>query len=574
MKKIFISILALLMTSQAIAQVANWIIHPDYDSIYFASGANLIITDSVNEKIVWSLDGKRLFKTADKLYSFSENFAVTTKQDSEEITGFYSIDGNFTPLENCFVAHDYPYFFDGYLVVKKNDKYYFSDTKGQLNKHGVVTAFPFHNGFASCRDYKNPEKPKDKDIYNFLIDRDMKKQSFSFDGKDLDDLEFISSVNDQGIGIVVAKHKVYYFKGKKELELVPEENDSKKQAKLNNKISECLIALDNSEFVLYMNNEFSCLFDARMVPLEIGPNMRRVPFETIRTTKEKKTSPLVIVKKNDLFGFSIDGVEILPPQFEAIYERFGDEAFVKTSGKLGLLHISKDDIFRPTINNGKDIGFRHQTFNTTIRLDMPSCIPSEKTFIESLDTICVIDQITKEDKNTTRGNYIQYTKCTLLFPNDLTDEISEIIYPIQIVSDGIKFPIVELKVNAWHYKYFTIHINESEKTVNKGTASFTFDIIAERFSDDDVYPFIVNIIVDSTLYSELEPLSSTHYKCTVFDLKEGSNDITIEVLEKGCPPISSPYRLIYKKPSAKNKHKESLDIKKKTEEDEVIYYPY
>ena len=56
MKKVFISILALLMASQIRAQVAHWAIHPYYDSIYFAVGANLIITDSLNEKMVWTLD--------------------------------------------------------------------------------------------------------------------------------------------------------------------------------------------------------------------------------------------------------------------------------------------------------------------------------------------------------------------------------------------------------------------------------------------------------------------------------------------------------------------------------------
>ena len=95
--------------------------------------------------------------------------------------------------------------------------------------------------------------------------------------------------------------------------------------------------------------------------------------------------------------------------------------------------------------------------------------------------------------------------------------------------------------------------------------TFTFDLIAERFPGDDVYPFTVNIVTDS-LYSECEALSGTRYKCTISDLKEGLNEITIEVLENGCSPISTGFSLTYNKPSAKNKHKESVNIKKKTEE--------
>jgi hypothetical protein len=575
MRKSIIILLVLLMASQVNAQVAHWIIHPDYDSIYFASGANLIITDSLNETIVWTPDGKRLFKTSDKLYPFEEGFAVATEKNSDKITGFYAVNGKFIPLENCSIAHDYPYFSDGYLTVKNGNSYYFANSKGELNKNGIINAYPFHHGFSSCNN-TNPDRPKE--TYNFLINTDRQKLAFSYNGKTFshDDLEFISSVNDEGIGIVVAKHKVYYFKGERELEPVlfatDENGDSEKQAKLDGKISKCLVELDNSDFILYMecgkskSDEFSCRFNSRLVPLEIGPTSHRIPFQILQTTKEKQNSPLKITRKNNLFGCSINGIVILPEQFEAIYDCFGHKAFVKTSGKQGLIHIVEDKKFEPQLNERNAIGFRHQTFNTTLRLDMPSYIPSETTYIESLDPNCSIDQISREFKNTPRGNSIQYTKgCTLNFPDNLDENMTEITYPFQIVSDGIRFPVFELITNAWHYKYITIQVNESGKAINKGKVTFTFDLIAERFPGDDVYPFTVNIVTDS-LYSECEALSSTRYKCTIFDLKEGLNEITIEVLENGCSPISTGFNLTYNKPSSKNKHKESVNIKKKTEE--------
>ena len=575
MRKIITILLVLLMASQVNAQMAHWIIHPNYDSIYFASGANLIITDSLNETIVWTPDGKRLFRTSDRLYPFEEGFAVATKQNSDKITGFYAVNGNFIPLEDCSVAHDYPFFSDGYLTVKKGNSYYFANQKGELNKKGIIMAYPFHHGFSSC---KSTHPDKHKETYNFLINTEKQKLPFSFNGKEFspDDMEFISSVNDEGIGIVVAKHKVYYFKGETELEPVlfatDENGESRKQAKLDGKISECLVELDNSDFILYMEcgrskpYQFSCRFNSRLIPLEIGSTSHRISFQRLQTTKEKQNSPLKITKKNNLFGCSINNIEILPEQFEAIYDCFGHKVFVKTSGKQGLICITEDKSFNPLINDGKEIGFRHQTFNTTLRLDMPSYIPSATTYIESLDPNCSIDQISREFKNTSRGNSIQYTKgCTLNFPDNLDENMTEITYPIQIVSDGIKFPVFELKTKAWHYKYITIQVNDSENTIKKGKVTFTFDLIAEKFPGDDVYPFTVNIVTDS-LYSECEALSSTRYKCTISDLKEGLNEITIEVHEKGCSPISTIFSLTYNKPSARNKHKESVNIKKKAEE--------
>lgn len=592
MKKLFILILAQLMAGQISAQVANWIIHPDYDSIYFFSESNFIITDSVNEKIVWTSDGKRLFMTSDRVYPFSEGLAVTTEQKSDIITGFYNLKGEFTPLEgNCSVAHDYPYFSDGYLVVKRNDKYYFADTKGQLNKHGVVLAYPFNHGYASCCDYKNPDKPKDKDTYNFLINRNMQIQTLSFNGKDFsrDDLEFISSINNQGVGIIVAKRKVYYFKCKKELEpvFVTGKDHNSKQAKINGKVSESL-SLANSDYLLYMKDQYSCLFNTMMIPMEIGPNLNRVPFDTNHTIKEEKSSPLHITEKNSLFGFSIDGVNILPPQFEAIHKCVNNDAFVKTSGKQGMLHISKDDNFHATINGKKEICFRHRNTLAKMRVDMPSYIPSEKTFINSLDTSCNIIKASWKDNKTPEGNSIEYD-CELDFPvklfnytienpNNPKQETIPIVYPIQIISDGIKFLVVNLETNVWYFKSITIDIDESSKTVNKGTGTFTFDVNTERLSKDDYYPLTVEIEADSSyLNPECLPFTSNNsrYKGIVHDLEEGANDITIKILEDGCPPILIPHTITYTKPSAKNKYKkEGIVIKKKTEEEEDLHFLY
>ena len=597
MKKEILILLVLLIAGQINAQVAHWVIHPNYDSIYFASGANLIITDSINEKIVWTLDGKPLFKTPYHLHPFCEGFAVATEQNSDIIAGFYNPDGKFTPVdENCSIAHNYPYFSNGYLLVQKEGKYFFVDVKGQLHGHngqGFLSAYPFHHGYASCRNYKNPDKPKDKEIYNFLIKPINNKlqilSTFSFSDKTFsqDDVEFISSVNDEGIGIIVAKHKVYYFKGEKELKPVfttPEENNLKHQVKLDGKVSEYLIQLINSDYVLYMNNEFSCLFNARMVPLEIGPNLKRIPFETAHTTKQKKTSPLTTTKdkEKNLFGLTIDGIEMLPPQFEAVYERFDNNVFVKTSGKQGLVRILKDEKFLPTINGRKEICFRHRFFDTNISIIMPAFIPSDKTIIESLDTSCIIDETSWIPKKTLQSNSINYD-CRLNFPKDLYDyalkypdnpkqETIKIQYPIQIISDGIRLPVIGLEAEVWYFKYLTIDINESSKTVNNGVGTFTFDIKAVMmFSDDDIYPLDVNIIADS-LYPEPDceqlPSNNRRYKGIVYNLDEGPNDITIKIEEKGCPPILYPHIITYTKPSPKNKHKkEDIEIKKKTEEE-------
>lgn len=576
MKKLIILFLVLLSATQTRAQVARWIIPPCYDSIYFATGADLIVTDSLDEKVVWTREGTRLFKTSSTLYPFKEGITVITEKNSSRIMGFYTTEGKFTPLDNCDVAHNYPYFSDGYMLVKKENLYYFVNTEGVLNKRGIPLAYPFSNGYSSCIDYKNVDKPKE--TVRLLMNKNKDYFRFSYDGKVIspDDIEFISSVNDENLGVVVAKHKVYYFEGEgKELRPMfarSEETNLKMQARLVGKISECMTELENSN-ILYANcgksEQISILFNAQMVPMEMRYNVDHRVFKTKSEQKRDLSSPITKSKKGNLIGLFVDGTMVLPAQFEAVNTCFGNDAFVKLSGKQGMLRVSKDEHFELTINKGKDIAFRHQTFETTIRLDMPASIPAGNTYIESVKSnlSCTIDPKSIDYKNTSNGNYVQYD-CTLGIPSSLPDEITELSYPMQIVSDGLRFAETEMKVNAWHCKYLNVDIIKSETTISNGTVSFTFNINAERLPNEDFYPISVNIMLDSVYPEpELQKISETRYKCTVMNLIPGANYITIAILEQGCPPTLAPYTFKYTKPSAKNKHKEQIDIMKKTEDE-------
>ena len=586
MKKSIFSFLLLLLASQIHAQVGYWIIPPHYDSIYFATGANLIITDSLDQKIVWTLEGKRLFKTADDLHPFSDGLAVATKKESDEIIGFYSTNGAFTPIENCKVANDYPFYVDVYMAVKRNNKYFFVDTKGKLNERGIIKAYPFHNGHALCIDYKNPEKPRD--AYNFLINKDKERIVFTYNGRNIspDDVEFISSMNDEGLCIVVARHLVYYFVGEgQELRPVfarPEEPDLKRQAKLKGRVAECLTSLDNANYTLIANcgktDQISIRFDSRLVPLEFWCNADRQSYRTNITTRETPNSPITTSKKDGRYDLSLDGIQILPEQFEAIYDRFGENAFVKLSGKQGLIRVSKEK-FQLTINNDQEIGFRHKTFETTIRLKMPHFIPIDNTMIEMADSNfeCEIDPTTRMAKKTQSGNFIEY-HCNLTIPQNLSDEITEFdhpyLYPFQIYSDGIKFPIYYAKVKAWYVKHFIINIVESEtKIVKQGSISFTLDINDQKAIDDKFDYHKIAKIVPDTLDYDYKKISDTRYEFQVENLNYGINDLTIEVMEEGCPPSTFDMRINYAKPSPKTRNKEKVEVKKKSKEeiDEPVF---
>lgn len=79
---------------------------------------------------------------------------------------------------------------------------------------------------------------------------------------------------------------------------------------------------------------------------------------------------------------------------------------------------------------------------------------------------------------------------------------------------------------------------------------------------ETIYPTNINILTDSLEY-EQEKLSEIRYKCKVLGLREGLNNITIQIIEQGCPPASFPLEITYTKPSLRTK-KENVEIKKVT----------
>ena len=230
--------------------------------------------------------------------------------------------------------------------------------------------------------------------------------------------------------------------------------------------------------------------------------------------------------------------------------------------------------FKISINKDRPIDFKHQKYETTIRLDMPKIISASKTWIEvDPKTGCEIDMQSEEKKETSFGNTVQY-KCFLTIPESLpdimyNDERNEISYPTRVFYDGLKSPIIPYKVMAWHWKYFNVDEIESERSISQGILSFSFNINAERSPGEAAYPTNVEIKTESdSLYCELEKISETRYKCKVFNLIEGNNTIVVQVKEEGCPPASFPFDVTYTKPVAKTRNKpevkEAVTITKKT----------
>ncbi len=579
-KKLILGLAICAATSSVKGQVVKWLIPPMYNDIHMANGEKLVITDSLDNKILWTCSGNRLAMTEDQLFSYEEGFAVTTKKGSDVITGFYDKRGKFTHLSECYATYSMPFFSNNYLLVREDDLYRFVNTKGEISVEQYAKAYPFSNGYASCNIYGNLQKRKDP--YNLLLTKEYEQVHFSYEKKqfDNDDIEFISSINDENIGIVIAKHRLYYFNGKdKSLSPVfakKDETNIKNQAKLEDKLALCFSNESDSISVLKAkcgkNDRIVIRFDALMIPISISLSDGEYVYKKTPKVQRPFDTELRMTQEGTKYGISWDSKEILPPQLDNLIACFDDKAFVRLSGKCGMFQVLKDEEFKIIINKGNPIDFRHQKYETTIRLDLPIIISSRNTKIEiDPNSGCEVDMPSGEKKDTEFGNFIQYN-CVLSIPKSLPDEMyndyrNEITYPTQVIYDGLKSPVIPFKVKAWHYKYFNVDVNDSETSIQKGSLSFTFNINAERNPGEAVYPTSVNIQTDS-LQCELEKISETRYKCKVLTLNEGTNNIVVQILEDGCPPASFPFEVTYTKPSARTRYKpavkEDVVIRKKT----------
>ena len=556
MKQSFFLFLAFFVVLSAKAQVAKWMIPAAYDTIRMENNGYLIVTDSVFSQIIWSYNARRLAVTEDSLMHFKNDYGITVRPGHETITGFYDRYGNFTSLRNVRVTHHYPYFMDGFLLVQEGSLVHFVNTDGRMAGQKLGDAYPFSNGYASVTAFKNPDRQRDP--FKTLLTTNHEPVPLIFQGDELasEDIDFISSVNDEGIAVVVSQKKVYFFHAdSKTLSPVYADRNDAEQVKVDGNLSKSLLNQPDGTFVLYANagngKDVSITFDPIMVPLSVMYKSGEYVYQ--KKTEEAVSTPLKTIAEDGKLGImwpSLNNAVILPPQFTDVPLLYEDRAFVKVGRKYGMLEVSLNEGFRFTLNRGDNIPFRHQKLKTVIRLDMPVGISSDKTQIETVpDAGYEVDLTSIEGRDTDAGNYVQYN-CVLDIPEDLPDdELMEIAYPVQVRYQGLLSPVVTAKANAWHYKYYNIVVNESEIAIKNGEVTFTFDIHAERLVGEEVYPFQV-ALQTKNLQTEIEKISETRYRCKAKGLANGVNAISVQVFEEGCPPVSYPFDVTYTRPSA------------------------
>lgn len=576
MKKIFTLLIGISLSLSSQAQLPKWVINPDNDTLFVKVDDSLIQGQSNGLTKIWNMDGKLLYSTDDIILPYNDGIATIQTKGKPVLTGFIDKSGKFISLPNLKIAYSNPFFEDGYILCLENEKQVYIKKDGtKAPIPDVVKAYPFHNGFAPFFTYENIEKKKNPHYGYFNAEGRPIKYSVSENGNtkpiESKDIDFVSGIGTDGKGVAVIKNKIYWFDSAtgifEPFLLGDEESTKKRHLNINGNYEQYFLNLPQDTVVIsakYGKNQLAQLkFNSELRPVIFTFDGDSITFGEDSSRTFNYQSNINTYQKNGKYGLSINSQNAIPEQFDEVGTKYANRAFVKSNGRWGIVEIIPNLNYTLRINKGEDIAFRHQKFDTQIRLDLPPQISAKDVRIDIPDeTGCIIDKTSRESRDTDSGNFVTYN-CVLNIPSSLPDTITTIIFPsVEISNDGILLFKTELQAKAWHYKYYNVDPIDSETSISNGVLSFTVNINAQRNIGENDYPFDVRIEADS-INVEQEKLSETRRKFLVSNLQEGANNLNIYVIETGCPPSVFPFEIFYSKPAPKKKQKEEVVIRKK-----------
>ena len=576
MTRISILLSSFLCATMAFAQIPQWVISPKNDTIFVKVDNQILQGREGNKSTLWDMNGKELYSTNFEIFPFSDGVATVYDPTRKQVKGFVALDGEFTELPQLDFAYGNPYFDRGLLLIKNDTAFYYYKKDGTLSTvfPEVEKPYPFHHGYATFSKFDNKEKKKDFHYGYFKADNSRMKYRVLQNGeyKEVEEknIEFLSSLAADGRGIAVIKNKLYWFNPKEEafepLLIGNDENEKKRHLNLARDHEAIFMAPAGDSIFIeakYSKNKFAKVkFNRELVPLEIVSDDENISFE-VEPPKPFQYETRISSFGDGKLGLNYDKQNVVPEQFDKIGLRYGNRAMAKFNGKWGVVEILPDAQYTLKVNKGEDVAFRHQKFETQLRLDLPARASASEFRIDVVDDDnFILDKTSRFSKDTESGNYVTYN-CEFLIPASLPDTITNVTYgPLELINDGIVMYQTPLNLKAWHLKYYNVDPIDSETSITNGVLSFTVNINAQKIAGEGDYAFDVAIDAEN-VDVESEKLSETRRKFLVSNLKEGDNNFNIIVTEKGCPPSVFPFVIQYTSPVPKKRQKEEVVIRKK-----------
>ena len=558
MRKTLLSLVALFICAASNAQVAHWMLPPDYDAIT-VNNAGLLEVRLGTKVGLYDRTGKELIPIAyDSISEFNEGYAILYNGD--RFVGFTDEQGKIIDLStrSYTLTKGADFFSCGRLLVSANSHYSYLNNEGKEVCGVHDMAYPFFEGYAvvvSAIDGRDPSK-----MQYSMIDVDGNPYIFDKDYS-LADIQFISSFRD-GKAVLVSKNKfhTFYVKYPRPEPIYTDDSESKK--------SIATLEFSNTlGLVTYPDNRshIKCKRDAEFIfnsNLQLDEYMFENQPTVVLPAKEKECrvapeSVLTVISDGSKFGLSYNEHELLPPQFEAITITEDDFAVVQHNSKYGIIILDPASNFEFDIDNNKNITFRHESKDVKLKAALPTYIKQAQ--VESISSDCILDNSSLNTIANLTGQFVIYN-CTLKIPSDLTEELTDHAYQFVLIYDNLRSTVNEVHVNEWYQKYYDVEITNTSFPLDKVDEEIKIDFDVKKNEvtlDTDTYFKTIEVfqVMDDKSLTKLttNPINDFHYTFTLplKEVKEQAKkelNFEIHITEIGCPTIVRPFKVNFELP--------------------------
>lgn len=558
-RRIFFTVLLALGFSAAIqAQVARWVVEPVCDSIEMINSELMQVTQNGKIGLLSKSGAVVLPVTFDSISAFNEDRALLFNDN--KFFGFTDSQGRVVRLDDKeYELHPGgSRFYNGMLLVKKHEQYFYLDTSGVQVYGPFAEAYPFFCNSACVKAYVDYVKNPLKVYYDYIS---LNGDIFLLQKYDKEDITFMSSFHN-GIAIIAIKRKFYTIK-EEGFVLEPVSIDGlshKDSLVVADKKGVNVVKCDEGYMVKAKNALF--VFDGMMRPLywESAGKTRKT-FEYQPEKERKYTSRFSVISAGNKAGLHFDGTEFLPPQFDKVLHVEDKLAIVKTDGKCGVLTIDEKNKFLFKLNNNENIGFNHQFYEAKLTAMMPPYIKCASATVTSHTENCEIQIESRTENENVERNTLEYG-CRLSIPKNLTDTLTAHDYYYSLKYDGFVSVPYKVSISQWYVKYYEVKLSNTDFTLKSinDTISVEFDLIKTDVARNDKNNYFKEIeVIAYNLETKpvVNRITENHFSFQLFGIDQERVNFSVRITEVGCPVIEYPFEMIFKKPEKKEKNKKT-----------------
>lgn len=569
--KIFVCALIITLGLPAKAQVVKWLINPQYDKIEIMYNG-MYKVEKDGKKGIYNREGKEILPIKyDSITQYKDGYALLYENGVTELAGYVDEVGNVTNLKTrgYRITSGYPYFSNGQLLVmSKDNKYYYVKDATGVEQGPFAYAMPFFDGYASVKKFEDESKPS-SDTYCTIITSD-KCEEFTFpQDMDKSDINFISSISDRK-ALVIMKKKAYELNCAYNSYTPIYSDTTKNKSSIVTAVDKniLLAAMDNGEKVLQTKNA-RLTFDKFNRVSEIKFREDSISFKLSKIEAPTFESSISSFRgaETGTYGLQYKNKTILPPQLQSVGIRNANDAIVRLGGKDGVLQIEPESNFTFRINDNNDIGFRHDKFESTLIMTMPTHIDSKTARVESLTEGCELKLETRKNVSNAEISSVSYD-CDLSIPKNISETVKTFPYKFKVKYDGLETIDYEVNVGAWYVKNLQVDMASLQQERNNKDS-----IITVRFNiKEDVtggnYYRDVKVVTDDDECPvlSLDKESETSYKAVIKGTEEGPVTCSILIQERRCPVISQSFDLLLLEYQKKTANKSQGSSRKKSKD--------